>query len=124
MNLNSIVSSALRAVPTGIRGLITINDKIGPSRDAISGAATDAPATRAPFTVACVVVPPKTIRVDGVARAPLYDREVTLAAAECTFAPEVGMTGTLGTTVYRILKVTPLDPTGIAPALYTLGMSK
>lgn len=122
MNLGKLVSSALKAVPVGIRGTVTITKIVRGVYNPQTGARDDAPSS---FTCSCVMVPPKPVKSpDGAMRVPEYTKEILIAAHDCTFPVLPGMTATIRGVVWRVIVVMTLDPTGTDDVLYTLGVSK
>lgn len=121
MNLAGIVQRALRAVPNGVRGRVTITRTL---RGVLNPAIDARLDSTSAFDASCVVVPPKTEYVDGIARIPVYEREMLLAANDCAWRIEVGMRATLNGIAYRIVAVTELNPSGTEPVLYTLGLAR
>jgi hypothetical protein len=121
MNLNKLVVNAVAAVPSGVRGRVTITKTIRGTLTPSTGARTD---TEASFTADCVVVPPKREWIDGSMRLPAYEKTIIIAAGVCTFVPEIGMKATLGTLTWRVTNRTPVNPTGTEDVLYILEVGK
>ena len=121
MNLAAIVNTAMRAVPSGLKGTVTISRVVaGVAYDAeIDLRAGDMTQTMA--NIDCVVdtADADAILPDGVDRTRV--RDVTVAAAACTlFAPDPLATVLLNGKPFRVISVDPVAPDGVHAAAYTI----
>jgi hypothetical protein len=137
MDLGAIVASGMRAIPTGVRGTVTVKR---PAERGVMNRTTGVYAPPASPTPGYVTEWTSTAAIiDAVKRAWAEEpstsgqdltkyAEITVPAADVLFNPQQGMDITMSTSATatetkKITGATPVGPTG-APALWTIRVER
>lgn len=122
MDLRAIVTAAMNAVPTGLKGPVVFSRTTGRvftrATDGHSAGVTE---TSTALNVV-VTTPTDDVAIDGMEIE--RQRRVTVAASEVSFALDVNDTATFGGHDWTIFKMLPTGPDGVTPALYDMVVSR
>lgn len=108
MSIASIVQGALKAVPSELRGPITVRRTRVKSVDFVTD---EQRAAKTEMTITnALMFPPKDDRFGAQSSAKIERREVHVAGADCVFTPSMGDTAEAQGMRWKVIYVYPLQP--------------
>lgn len=124
MNLAAIAQKALRATPGSLKATVRFTRLVPGAYDPATDTRTDDETQR--FDVQGVLSSVQPDQLPGTSTDELTRfRDLTVAALDCAFVPSAkDTTALINGETWRVVSADPVDPSGAAPAVFTVRLHR